>query len=94
MIMSLMKFFDDLGIRKPDYFLSSAGKSSSETIGNVIVKTDQLLEKTNPDAFLVLGDTNSCMAILPAKEEKYPHFIWRQEIDVLICEFLRKSIEG
>ena len=67
-------FFDDLGIRKPDYFLSSAGKSSSETIGNVIVKTDQLLEKTNPDAFLVLGDTNSCMAILPAKRRKIPTF--------------------
>ena len=80
-------FFDDLGIRKPDYFLSSAGKSSSETIGNVIVKTDQLLEKTNPDAFLVLGDTNSCMAILPAKKKKNTHISWRQEIDVLICEF-------
>ena len=89
MIMSLMKFFDDLGIRKPDYFLSSAGKSSSETIGNVIVKTDQLLEKTNPDAFLVLGDTNSCMAILPKK--KNTHISRRQEIDVLICEFLRNQ---
>ena len=54
--------------------MSSAGKSSSETIGNVIVKTDQLLEKTNPDAFLVLGDTNSCMAILPAKRRKIPTF--------------------
>lgn len=67
-------FFEDLGIKKPDYFLNSAGKSSSETIGNVIVKTDQLLEKTNPDAFLVLGDTNSCMAILPAKRRKIPTF--------------------
>jgi len=67
-------FFDDLGIRKPDYFLSAAGKSGAETIGNVIIAVDKILEELNPDALLVLGDTNSCMAVLPAKRCKIPVF--------------------
>ena len=67
-------FFDDLGIRKPDFFLEAAGDSSSQTIGNVIVKTDEILDKYKPDALLVLGDTNSCMSILPAKRRKIPTF--------------------
>lgn len=67
-------FFDDLGIRKPDYFLDSAGTNGSETIGNVIIEVDKVLEKVNPEAMLVLGDTNSCMAILPAKRRKIPTF--------------------
>jgi len=67
-------FFDDLGIRKPDYFLNAAGTSSAETIGNVIIEVDKALEEINPEAMLVLGDTNSCMAVLPAKRRKIPTF--------------------
>jgi len=67
-------FFDDLGIRKPDYFLDAAGISSAETIGNVIIKVDKVLAEVKPEAMLVLGDTNSCMAVLPAKRRKIPTF--------------------
>ena len=67
-------FFDDLGIRKPDYFLDAAGSSSAETIGNVIIKVDKVLAEVEPEAVLVLGDTNSCMALLPAKRRKIPTF--------------------
>ena len=67
-------FFDDLGIRKPDYFLDAAGETGAETIGNVIIKVDKSLEEIQPDAMLVLGDTNSCMALLPAKRRKIPTF--------------------
>jgi len=67
-------FFDDLGIRRPDYFLEAAGASSIETIGNVIVKVDKVLEEVRPEAVLVLGDTNSCMALLSAKRRKIPTF--------------------
>ena len=67
-------FFDDLGIRKPDYFLNAAGTSSAETIGNVIIEVDKALEEVNPEAMLVLGDTNSCIAVLPAKRRKIPTF--------------------
>ncbi|MDY0659374.1 UDP-N-acetylglucosamine 2-epimerase (non-hydrolyzing) [Pasteurella multocida] len=67
-------FFHDLGIRKTDYFLNAAGKTSSATIGNVIIAVDQLLEETQPEALLVLGDTNSCLAVLPAKRRKIPTF--------------------
>ena len=67
-------FFDDLGIRKPDYFLDAAGTSSAETIGNVIIKVDRVLAEVEPEAMLVLGDTNSCMAVLSAKRRKIPTF--------------------
>nr|WP_298998234.1 UDP-N-acetylglucosamine 2-epimerase (non-hydrolyzing) [uncultured Allomuricauda sp.] len=67
-------FFEDLGIRKPDYFLEAAGKNASETVGNIMVKVDPLLEKIQPDAFLVLGDTNSCLCAIPAKKRKIPVF--------------------
>jgi UDP-N-acetyl-L-fucosamine synthase len=67
-------FFDDLGIRKPDYFLGAAGVSGAETIGNVIIKVDKVLQEIRPEAMLVLGDTNSCMAILSAKRRKIPTF--------------------
>lgn len=67
-------FFDDLGIRKPDYFLGAAGATGAETIGNVIIAVDQVLAEVNPEALLVLGDTNSCMAVLPAKRRKIPTF--------------------
>jgi len=67
-------FFDDLGIRKPDHFLNAAGGSAAETIGKIIIAVDGVLATENPDALLVLGDTNSCMAVLPAKRRKVPVF--------------------
>lgn len=67
-------FFNDLGIRKPDYFLGAAGASGAETIGNVIIAVDKVLVEVQPEALLVLGDTNSCMAVLPAKRRKIPTF--------------------
>lgn len=67
-------FFDDLGIRKPDHFLNAAGGSAAETIGKIIIAVDGVLAAENPEALLVLGDTNSCMAVLPAKRRKVPVF--------------------
>jgi UDP-N-acetylglucosamine 2-epimerase len=67
-------FFDDLGLRKPDHFLNSAAASAAQTIGNVIIAIDQILAREQPDACLVLGDTNSCLAVIPAKRRKIPIF--------------------
>jgi UDP-N-acetylglucosamine 2-epimerase (non-hydrolysing) len=67
-------FFDDLGIRKPDHFLNAAGKTATETVGNILIKIDPLLEELCPDAFLVLGDTNSCLCAIPAKKRHIPIF--------------------
>lgn len=67
-------FFDDLGVRKPDHFLNAAGSTGAETIGNVIIAVDKVLGEERPDAMLVLGDTNSCIAVLPAKRRKIPTF--------------------
>ena len=67
-------FFQDLGLKKPDHFLDAAKGSASETIGNIIIKIDAVLEKVKPDAFLVLGDTNSCLCAIPAKKRHIPIF--------------------
>ncbi len=67
-------FFDELGIRKPDRFLEAAAGSAAETIGNVIIRTDRVLQEESPDALLVLGDTNSCLAAIAAKRRKVPVF--------------------
>ncbi len=67
-------FFDDLGIRKPDHFLNAAGASGAETIGNVIIAMDAVLAEHAPEALLILGDTNSCLAVIPAKRRKIPTF--------------------
>jgi len=67
-------FFDDLGIRKPDFFLNAAGKTATETVGQILIKIDPLLESERPDAFLVLGDTNSCLCAIPAKKRHIPIF--------------------
>jgi len=67
-------FFQELAIRKPDYFLDAAGENAAHTIGNVIARTDDLLEKVCPDAFLLLGDTNSCLSAIAAKRRKIPIF--------------------
>jgi UDP-N-acetylglucosamine 2-epimerase len=67
-------FFEDLGVRRPDHFLQVAGSTGAETIGKVIIGIDALLASEKPDALLVLGDTNSCMAVIPAKRRKIPTF--------------------
>lgn len=67
-------FFEDLAIRKPDFFLDAAGQTATETIGQIIIKIDPLLESEKPDAFLVLGDTNSCLCAIPAKKRHIPIF--------------------
>jgi UDP-N-acetylglucosamine 2-epimerase len=67
-------FFEDLGIRKPNFFLNAAGDTATETIGHILIKIDPLLESEKPDAFLVLGDTNSCLCAIPAKKRHIPIF--------------------
>lgn len=67
-------FFDGMKIRKPDVFLQAAGKTAAETIGNVIIKTDELIQKEKPDAVLLYGDTNSCLSVISAKRNKVPVF--------------------
>ncbi|OXX36930.1 UDP-N-acetylglucosamine 2-epimerase (non-hydrolyzing) [Vibrio sp. V09_P4A23P171] len=67
-------FFNDLGVRKPDYFLNAAGKNAAQTIGQVIMKVDEVLEEVQPSAMLILGDTNSCISAIPAKRRKVPIF--------------------
>ncbi len=67
-------FFEDLEVRKPDYFLEAAGATAAETMGQIFIKLDPLLEQLKPDALLVLGDTNSCLSAIPAKRRKIPIF--------------------
>ena len=67
-------FFQELHIRKPDYFLNAAGKNAAETIANVIQKSDELMEQIKPDALLLYGDTNSCISVISAKRKKIPIF--------------------
>src|SRR5690242_15306839 len=67
-------FFDDLEIRKPNHFLEAVGATPAATIGNIIARADELLAREKPDAFLVLGDTNSALAAYPAKRRKVPIF--------------------
>jgi len=67
-------FFKDFNLRKPDYFLNAALGSATETIGNILIKIDPILEEVKPDAFLVLGDTNSCLCAIPAKKRQIPIF--------------------
>ena len=67
-------FFEDLEIRKPDYFLNAADLTATKTIGKVLIEADKILEKLNPEAVMVLGDTNSCMSLLAAKKRKIPTF--------------------
>ncbi len=67
-------FFEDLGIRKPEYFLNAAGVNATTTAGQILINIDPVLEKQNPDAFLVLGDTNSCLCAIAAKKRHIPIF--------------------
>ena len=67
-------FFSDLGVRKPDFFLNAVGKTTAETIGNIITKSDEIFEKISPDAVLLYGDTNSCLSVISAKRRQIPIF--------------------
>lgn len=67
-------FFDDLGVRKPDHFLEAAGGNAAETIGRIVIAVDRVLAEERPEALLVLGDTNSCLAVIPAKRRRIPVF--------------------
>jgi len=67
-------FFKDLSVRKPDHFLEAAEGSLAQTIGNIIARVDEVLEREKPEALLVLGDTNSCLSVIPAKRRKIPIF--------------------
>lgn len=67
-------FFEDLGLRKPNYFLNAAGKNATETAGQILINIDPILENEKPDAFLVLGDTNSCLCAIAAKKRHIPIF--------------------
>ncbi len=67
-------FFRDFNLKKPDYFLDAAKESAVETIGNILIKIDPILEEVKPDAFLVLGDTNSCLSAIAAKRRRIPIF--------------------
>jgi UDP-N-acetylglucosamine 2-epimerase len=67
-------FFNELKVRKPDYFLNSVGKTTIETIGNILIKSDEIIEKVKPDAVLLYGDTNSCLSVISAKKRQIPIF--------------------
>lgn len=67
-------FFNEMNIRKPDHFLQAVGETTAQTIGNIIIKSDEIFEKENPDALLIYGDTNSCLSVISAKRRKIPVF--------------------
>ena len=67
-------FFEDLKIRKPNHFLNAAGTNATSTAGQILINIDAILEDVKPDSFLVLGDTNSCLSVIPAKKRKIPIF--------------------
>lgn len=67
-------FYEDLGIREPDYFLNAAGDSATSTVGQILINIDPILEEVKPDSYLVLGDTNSCLSAITAKKRKIPIF--------------------
>ena len=90
-------FFNELDIRKPDYFLNAAKpeNSPSETIGNIIISIDKILDELKPDAILILGDTNSCLSSIPAKRRKIPIFhieAGNRAFDLRIPEEINRKI--
>ena len=88
-------FFDDLGIRKPDVFLGAAGSTPAQTIGKIITDIDVVYEKHQPEALLILGDTNSALAAIPAKRRKIPIFhmeAGNRCFDVLVPEEINRKI--
>lgn len=85
-------FFDDLELRQPDHYLEAVGSNLGETMGNIIAKTYDVLLREQPDALLILGDTNSCLAAVSAKRLKFLYSTWKRVIDALIRMYLKKSI--
>ena len=88
-------FFEDLGVPKPDHFLEAAGENAAETIGQVIAKADKILELEKPDAVMLYGDTNSCLAVIPAKRRKIPVFHFEagnRSFDQRVPEELNRKI--
>lgn len=77
-------FFDEMAIRKPDYFLEVASENVAKTISKIIDESDEVLSIESPDALLLYGDTNSCLAVISAKRKKFQYSIWKQAIDVSI----------
>jgi len=73
-LVAIEVFFNDLGIKKPNYFLNAVGATTAETIGNIISKSDEIFEKEKPDAVLLYGDTNSCLSVISAKRRQIPIF--------------------
>ena len=67
-------FFKEMGVKRPDHFLEAVGATTAETIGNIIAKSDQVMEREHPDAILLYGDTNSCLSVISAKRRKIPIF--------------------
>lgn len=87
-------FYDDLKLRRPDYYLDVVGDNLGETLGNIIQKSYGIMQKVKPDALLILGDTNSALSSIAAKMLKIPFFIWKQETDALMKIFQKKPTEG
>ena len=83
-------FFEDLELREPDYYLEAVGNHLGETMGNILAKSYEVLAKERPDALLILGDTNSCLAAVSAKRLKFQYSIWKRGIDVSIKMYLKK----
>jgi len=83
-------FFKDLGLRKPDHFLNAAGRNATTTAGKILINIDPVLETEQPDAFLVLGDTNSCLCAIAAKKRKFLSFTWKPETVVSTNAYQKK----
>jgi len=84
-------FFDDLELRPPDHYLGAAGQTAAETIGQVIIAVDRVLSEVRPEAVLILGDTNSCLAAIPAKRRRIPIFHMEPGTGASTCGCRRKS---
>ena len=82
-------FFEELGLRQPDYYLGVAGKNLGQTMGAVLEKSYELIQKENPDCILILGDTNSALSAISAKGSNVPSSTWKQEIGAGIGRLLK-----
>ena len=86
-------FFKDLEIRKPNHFLNAVGKDTADTISKIIKESDKIIELEKPDAILLYGDTNSCLSVISAKENRSQSSTWKQVIDALTKGFQKKLTE-
>ena len=87
-------FVQEMQIKKPDYNLSVGSDRLADTIGKIISESDKIMEAENPDALFVLGDTNSCLSVIPAKRRKIPIFTWKLVTVVLMPVSPKRSTEG